>query len=124
MIYRTILSVNCDTTIFRHHIIIQLFQETFKLNLIILNKSNSYATGQAYWEKALTLEKTGKKETAIQTLKDFLLTISHHPIEAKAYWQLANYHAEMNDYSSAAKFLEKILQFYGYTEFQDARQPR
>jgi len=87
------------------------------LNKIISGKGNSYFMGKAYMEKAMLLEKTQRRQEAIQTLKDFLLSIAQHPYRAKAYWQLANYHAVIGNYASAAKFLEELLRLYGYTDY-------
>lgn len=86
-------------------------------NKIIAGKGDSYFPGKAYWEKAVLLEKNKKRQEAIQTLKDFLLNIPQHPYRARAYWQLANYHAVMGDYATAAKFLEELLRLYGYTDY-------
>lgn len=87
------------------------------LDQIILDKSDRFMVGQAYWKKAMLYQKLGRSEAAIQTLKDFLLSSTQHPYEARAYWQLADYYAEKGDYASATKFLERLLQLYGYTEY-------
>lgn len=77
----------------------------------------SFMVGKAYWQRAEILERNGKRQSAIETLKDFLRNITPHPYEARAYWRLAEFHAGIGDYASAAKFLERLLQLYSYTGF-------
>ncbi|NOX35991.1 MAG: tetratricopeptide repeat protein [Calditrichaeota bacterium] len=78
--------------------------------------------GLAYWRKARILWQQGNGALAIQTLKDFLLKLPGHVLEARAYWQIARWLGQNGEYALASQFLERLLEQFDYTELaQQAR---
>lgn len=92
-----------------------------KLHLkdILASRANNRAVGTAYWRLAEIYELQSDTAAALQTLKDFLLNVRQHPAHAKAYWKLALLTAGNGDYETAAKFLEKIVELYDYSQLSE-----
>ncbi len=86
---------------------------------ITLEQGNKLYSGFAAWQNARLFARQGNIDIAIQTLKDFLLNHPNHPYQARGYWQLALHHEEIEDYSTAAKFLERLLQLFDYSDFAE-----
>lgn len=89
------------------------------LDRVMVNRSDYFNSGKAYWEKAELLEKQGNLDIAVQTLKDFLLEYTRHPYQARAYWKLGEFYAATADYATAAKFLERILELFNYSDYAE-----
>lgn len=91
---------------------------------VISASPGSFVSGSALWEKAILQAEQGDLQAAIGNLKDFLLNYPKHPKQAQAYWQLADYNARSSDYFTAAQFLERLEQLYGYTDFAENARSR
>lgn len=70
--------------------------------------------GRAMLQKAAYQAERGDSESAIATLKNFLLEMPRHPGVAEGYRRLAELHHARGEYSLAAQFYEQMLERYDY----------
>ncbi len=87
------------------------------LDEAIQSAAGKMSVGRMYWKKSLLLAEQGKWTDAIETLKAFLLSAGKDPLQAKAYWQLGEWHRLKGDYVTAAQFLERLLTQFNYSDY-------